>query len=82
MENWRGLGRARKQGVSGGNFQLISFTDYETLIVMCYLSFIQWLLFLADVTRVRNHVFLICSVGLLFEVGFFHTRAWFLLLPY
>ena len=54
MENWRGLGRARKQGVSGGNFQLISFTDYETLIVMCYLSFIQWLLFLADVTRAKE----------------------------
>ena len=53
MENWRGLGRARKEGVSTGKLP-ISFTDYETLRVICYLSFLQWLLFMADVTRAKE----------------------------
>lgn len=58
-------GRAKKEVGSGGKLP-ISFIVYERFRVICYLSLFQWLLFVADVTHAKNHVLLICSVGLFF----------------
>ena len=48
-----GAGRAKASGLSGGKF-FISFTGYESSRVICCLSLIKWLLFVADVTHARE----------------------------